>query len=233
MSLNLNGITIPPNFSGTVRLFPLPNLVLFPGVVQALHIFEPRYRQMTADSLASDQLIAMSLYRSNNELPELGSSESPPVCEHVCICKIVADKKTVDEEYNLLVYGVQRAKIVKEIESDQPYRLAEVELVHEHPDPDCENAQLLRRELIETCESMNLLGNLTKHADAMNILTSDFSLSLLTDLVSFSSSIDCQRKQTILELPDVELRCRALIEFLHQHRDDSENDSFPPDFSAN
>ena len=30
------------NFSGTVRLFPLPNLVLFPHVVQGLHIFEPR-----------------------------------------------------------------------------------------------------------------------------------------------------------------------------------------------
>ncbi len=29
-------------FNGLARLFPLPNLVLFPQVVQGLHIFEPR-----------------------------------------------------------------------------------------------------------------------------------------------------------------------------------------------
>ena len=47
------------DFSGTARLFPLPNLVLFPHVVQGLHVFEPRYRQMTADALAADGLIAL------------------------------------------------------------------------------------------------------------------------------------------------------------------------------
>ena len=33
-------------FSGVVRLFPLPNLVLYPHVMQPLHIFEDRYREM-------------------------------------------------------------------------------------------------------------------------------------------------------------------------------------------
>ena len=49
------------SFSGTARLFPLPNLVLFPHVMQPLHIFEPRYRSMLEDALASDGLIAMAL----------------------------------------------------------------------------------------------------------------------------------------------------------------------------
>ena len=39
------------DFRGTARLFPLPNLVLFPHVAQPLHVFEPRYRQMMADAL--------------------------------------------------------------------------------------------------------------------------------------------------------------------------------------
>ncbi len=30
------------NFSGIARLFPLPNVVLFPHLVLPLHIFEPR-----------------------------------------------------------------------------------------------------------------------------------------------------------------------------------------------
>ena len=48
-------------FSGVARLFPLPNLVLYPHVMQPLHIFEDRYREMLEDALAGDRLIAMAL----------------------------------------------------------------------------------------------------------------------------------------------------------------------------
>ena len=47
------------DFANVTRLFPLPNLVMFPHVVLPLHIFEPRYRQMTEDALAGDRLITM------------------------------------------------------------------------------------------------------------------------------------------------------------------------------
>ena len=53
------------DFSGTAKLFPLPNLVLFPHVIQGLHVFEPRYRQMTADALAGDGLIAIVMLTPN------------------------------------------------------------------------------------------------------------------------------------------------------------------------
>jgi Lon protease-like protein len=52
---------LPDNFSGVVRLFPLPNLVMFPHALLPLHIYEPRYRRMLEDALADDQLLAMSL----------------------------------------------------------------------------------------------------------------------------------------------------------------------------
>ena len=41
---------LPP----TIPLFPLPNVVLFPGVFLPLHIFEERYRAMTRDALAGE-----------------------------------------------------------------------------------------------------------------------------------------------------------------------------------
>ncbi len=49
------------DFAGKVRVFPLPNLVLFPHVMQPLHIFEPRYRELLEDALAGDRLITMAL----------------------------------------------------------------------------------------------------------------------------------------------------------------------------
>src|SRR6187399_2481527 len=44
-------------------LFPLPNVVLFPGVLLPLHIFEPRYRAMIGDALRGDRRIGMVLLR--------------------------------------------------------------------------------------------------------------------------------------------------------------------------
>ena len=49
MAKNFVDLSLPDDFDGTVRLFPLKNVVLFPGVVQAFNIFEPRYREMMQD----------------------------------------------------------------------------------------------------------------------------------------------------------------------------------------
>ena len=49
--------------SDLLPLFPLPSVVLFPGVFLPLHIFEPRYREMVADALQADRLIGMVLLR--------------------------------------------------------------------------------------------------------------------------------------------------------------------------
>src|SRR5947207_8074286 len=46
-----------------IPLFPLPNVVLFPRAVLPLHIFEERYKEMTADALSGDRLLAMALLR--------------------------------------------------------------------------------------------------------------------------------------------------------------------------
>ena len=37
-----------------IAIFPLSNVVLFPGVNTPLHLFEPRYRQMAAEVIAGD-----------------------------------------------------------------------------------------------------------------------------------------------------------------------------------
>ena len=46
-------------------IFPLP-LVLFPGAVQPLHIFEPRYRRLLADSLAGDRRFGIAYVRETD-----------------------------------------------------------------------------------------------------------------------------------------------------------------------
>lgn len=43
-----------------VALFPIPDLVAFPGTMLPLHVFEPRYRQMVQDCESSGRMIAVT-----------------------------------------------------------------------------------------------------------------------------------------------------------------------------
>src|SRR6266704_2167528 len=91
-------------FGGVARLFPLPNLVLFPQVVQGLHIFEPRYRRMTADALADDHLIALVLLRPGWE----DAGDTPAVEPVACLARIFQHEELPDGRYNLRVRGAAR-----------------------------------------------------------------------------------------------------------------------------
>src|SRR5689334_12879799 len=134
------------NFQSRARLFPLPNLVLFPHVVQPLHIFEPRYRQMTADALTGDRLIALVLLKPGWEEDYDGR---PPVHPVACLGRVVADQLLPDGRYNLLVRGLSRVRLLGEASDDKPYRIARAELINDEPPAELTEAKRLRQALAE------------------------------------------------------------------------------------
>src|ERR1700681_1308865 len=107
------------HFHGVARLFPLPNVVLFPHVVQPLHIFEPRYRQMTADALAGDRLIGLTLLQPGWEA---GYAGRPPVHAVGCLGTIVAEQTLDDGRFNILLRGVSRFRVEREVPNTKLYR---------------------------------------------------------------------------------------------------------------
>jgi uncharacterized protein len=106
-----------------IPIFPLPNLVLFPGVSVPLHIFEPRYRQMVADVSESHRLIGMMLLKG--EWQE-SYHAFPDLFEVGCAGRIGGLKKLPDGRYNMVLEGEAEFRIIREIR-DRPYRQAEVE----------------------------------------------------------------------------------------------------------
>ena len=108
-------------------LFPLPNVVLFPGVFLPLHVFEPRYREMVADALASDRLIGMVLLKPGWEHEYEGR---PPVYPIGCSGVITHVDQLPDGRYNIVLRGVERFRIVEE-DFGRAYRLASVESMAE------------------------------------------------------------------------------------------------------
>jgi uncharacterized protein len=108
--------------SDLLPLFPLPNVVLFPNVFLPLHIFEPRYREMVADAVASDRMIGMVLLRPGWDRDYEGT---PPVYPVGCSGVITHVEALADGRFNIVLRGLREYTIVRELER-HPYREAAV-----------------------------------------------------------------------------------------------------------
>ena len=76
-------------FTGMCPLFPLPEVVLFPHVLLPLHIFEPRYRQMTEDALRGYRFMALAMLQPDAD-PALVHA---PIHDSVCLGRITAEER--------------------------------------------------------------------------------------------------------------------------------------------
>lgn len=108
----------------TLPLFPLSNVVLFPGCLAPLHIFEPRYRQMTEAALEGERLIGMVTVRPDAR-EEMGGN--PPIYTVGCAGFITDHQRLPDGRYNIVLRGVKRFRVESETAPDSVrlYRLAD------------------------------------------------------------------------------------------------------------
>jgi Lon protease-like protein len=221
------------DFSGKARLFPLPNLVLFPHVMQPLHIFEPRYRQMTADALAGDRLIGLILLKPGWEPDYEGKPEVYPVG---CLGKIVAEQRLEDGRYNILLRGLSRMRVLRENNQGTPYRTADVELLEDRDPPDADSDRELRRQLNGLVTAW-LPAQGTALEQFRKLLQSELALGILCDIFTFTLPLSLEVKQEFLQEPHVERRMRRLLDRLRADKPPVPKGDgklkFPPEFSAN
>jgi len=202
----------PATFSGRVPLFPLPNVVLFPFAALPLHVFEPRYRAMTKAALEGERLIAMALLKPGYEKDYEGN---PPVHDVVGVGRILEHEALPDGRYNLLLWGVGRARVL-EVVSELPYRTASVELLPDVP-PAGEAYERRRRVLLAFYAGR--LRELQERGAPVSLPPDDVPLGLLCDLVLHLLPLPAPLKQSFLELADVAIRSDRLLEVLEAARD--------------
>jgi Lon protease-like protein len=109
--------------SSPLPLFPLPNVVLFPGVFLPLHIFEARYRAMTEDALAGDRMIGMALLKPGFESEYEGR---PPIYPVGCVGLITHAERLPDGRFHIVLQGVERFRVIGEDDS-RVYRVGIIE----------------------------------------------------------------------------------------------------------
>jgi uncharacterized protein len=220
-------------FSGVARLFPLPNLVMYPHVMQPLHIFESRYREMLEDSLASDRLIAMALLEPGWE-PDYESR--PPIASYACLCKVVTHHRLEDGRYNLLLMGVGRIKINEELQPVRSFREAKVELLRDCCGHQPQQLDDLRGDLLTAFKHL-LPCSCQVPEQLTEMLSKHLPLGMLTDLAAYTLPLEFAVKRELLAECRVEARARILLKQLEvlsaNQGAPAAIESFPPPFSDN
>jgi ATP-dependent Lon protease len=176
-----------------IPLFPL-SIVLFPGQAMPLHIFEPRYREMTSYCIEKRSPFGI-IFVHAEQLAPIGCS--------ALIVKIL--KEYEDGRSDILVSG-QRAFRMLQTDSDKPYLQADVEYMDEDftgIDPAI-SAHI--EELFRKCHT--ILYN-----EPAASFETDGSISLAYHVAS-ELPVDTAFRQTLLELRSEAERQRYLLERL-------------------
>jgi ATP-dependent Lon protease len=181
-------------------LFPLPDVVLFPGRPLPLHIFEPRYRMMMNTVLDTDQRFGVLLWDPNTKQPaKVG-----------CCAEITQLERMADDRMNIVVHGQQRFRVL-EYTRQKPYRVGLVQWIEDQPIDSDLTAQ--------TKDAKRLLADVVRLSSKlmdrpMQLPTLPENPLELSYWIGGSFYGASEEQQALLELQDTTKRLQREIEIL-------------------
>ena len=183
-------------------IFPL-GVVLFPGALLPLHIFEPRYRRMLADCIAGDERFGMALPGIAHEAPALGAVG--------CVAGIRGAQSLADGRSNIVVQGTTRFLVTRYLEDTAPYLVAMVEAFDDRDNstPPAARCTALADAFAHYLPALRELNDL--EPDSRAIPTDPAALSF-----HVAAALDCgaPEKQALLEIRSTAERVELLLEML-------------------
>jgi Lon protease-like protein len=183
-------------------LFPL-GVVLFPGALLPLHIFEPRYRRMLSDCLARGTPFGLALPGVSHEAPSPGAIG--------CTAEIRGAHALPDGRSNIIVQGGSRFLITRYVDDPAPYLVAMVEQFADRDDtaPTTAQCEALALGFARYAPALRELNDLESDQRALPTAATDLSFHV-------AAALDCGpgEKQQLLEIRSTVERIDRLLELL-------------------
>ncbi|MES2754854.1 MAG: LON peptidase substrate-binding domain-containing protein [Pseudomonadota bacterium] len=191
-----------------LSIFPLPGALLFPEMRLPLHIFEPRYRALVSDAMARDRRIGMIQPRPGAG----GGGDAPALFEIGCVGRIAEVEALDDGRYNLILEGIARFRLVREIDATTAFRQVEAALIADPADATLAHP-----------ERAALEAEARRFADAQGYAVDWDSVARLDDesLVNGIAQIapfDVAAKQALLEADSLGDRSELIIQLMQFFR---------------
>jgi Lon protease-like protein len=183
-----------------LSIFPLPGVILFPGLHLPLHVFEPRYRALVGDALARDRRIAM--------IQPQRAGEGAPLYDVGCVGKIEEVEALDDGRYNIVLAGEARFRVLRELDVATPFRQVEADLLEDDEDA-----------TLASVERAGFEQEARRFAEAQGYIVDWDSVARLDDRtlidgVSQIAPFDAAAKQALLETASLSERCELLIQLM-------------------
>lgn len=200
-----------------ISVLPLSNFIIFPETTVPLNIFEPRYIEMIDDCMKSNRIIGMVQ-------PKKEGKNGPELYEIGCAGKITSFNESEDGRYLVILNGITRFKILREINNDKLYRQCEVSFDDFDVDlkKDEEEIKFGDLELI----FKNLKSIFKKKGYEVNWKELEKqSLNQTINTLSMASPFSLEEKQILLETVDITARKNELEKILNTYVVDNFNNT--------
>lgn len=194
-------------------VFPLTGSLLLPGNYLPLNVFERRYRNMVRDVMSDDRMIGMVQPR----IPGLDNwgirpvePEEPELYSVGCRGRIEQCERQADGRYHIVLKGIGRFRILRELESRRGYRRVAADLLEPETDAGTSAATIDRQPLLSATEGFCRLNDLEFDLDILAALPAMNLVNSLSAALPFSPV----EKQTLLEAHTPRDRAELLLTFI-------------------
>jgi len=189
-----------------IPIFPLPQVVLFPEAVLPLHVFEPRYRAMLKDCLATHGALVIANMVGGED--EHGRPRIAPVAGGGIV---IEDQTLADGRANIVVLGKARLRL-EELAPDpsRPYRMARATVLEDLDTrvPNHDRAALVAAATMFASE-------VKRHDPHFSFkMPSTIDAAHIADLCAFQLVVDARTRQAILDELDPRVRVSLVLDQL-------------------
>ncbi len=194
-----------------LAIFPLPDVVLFPGTSIPLHVFEPRYVEMTRDVLGGSRHMAIVRLRSGFEREYHGR---PPTYAIATAGEVVASRELPGDRFALVLRGTHRIAIERELPPARSFRQVAARVLHDHP-ADEDSLAEGREQLVVLCDRLaTRIGE--PGAGLRDLARSAETTPALTMILASALVREPDERQHLLEQRDPGARVARVVEHLSQ-----------------
>lgn len=211
MAVKVNQMALPE----ILPVFPLTGVMLLPGTLLPLHIFEPRYRAMVEDVLKGEKILGMIqpfTPQNDNRGPQPGAADLVPDLYKVgCAGHIEQCEKLPDGRFFLQLRGVNRFRFSEELDLHRGYRRVRASY-GEFPDANmAENWKCDRARVFDALFNYGRQRGMRVHPEQAD----KFSDLELINLLAVSLPFHPAEKQALLEARELKDRETMLIDLLN------------------
>jgi uncharacterized protein len=188
-----------------LSIFPLSGALLFPRMQLPLHIFEPRYRALVSDAMARDRRIGMIQPRPATTQAEV---EAPRLFDIGCVGKIAHVEAMDDGRYNIVLEGVARFRLLRELDVTTPFRQVEAQI--ETADDDAPLAGIQRADLERESRRFAEAQGYAVDWEAVGRLDDEALVNGIAQIAPFDSAA----KQALLEAASLADRAELIVQLM-------------------